>query len=188
MIRITGGQFRGRQLHCPKGKAVRPTTAFVRESLFSMLGSRIQNARFLDLFAGCGVVGFEALSRGASCVVAVEKAPAHCRVLEKNRATLRIEPEVYQVVCQDVFRWIQRWPVSDTNRARFDLIFMDPPYRLPHVEQVVEESLKKRLLAPEGLLIWESGCKEVPAVTGAHCIESRQYGESVVRIFTYPQG
>ena len=102
MIRITGGRFRGRSIKCSSGPGLRPTTAFVRESLFSILATRLKDARLLDLCAGSGIVGFEAISRGAAYVEAVEKSRREGQMLSKTREELHIPWEQYAIQIQDI--------------------------------------------------------------------------------------
>jgi 16S rRNA (guanine966-N2)-methyltransferase len=181
MIRISGGQFRSRQIQCPKGKDVRPTTSFVRESLFNILGPKIVEARFLDLFAGCGIVGLEALSRGASFVEAVELSSRHCQILDKNRTFLNIQPEQYQITCADAFDWVRQQAGSE----QYDIIFMDPPYALEGVFKVIQACFQNSLLVPGGLLVWESNQKAPKLPEGAMLVDTRTYGESTLRFLTY---
>ncbi len=186
MIRISGGRFRGRQIHCPKGKEVRPTTAFVRESLFSILGPQIQEARFLDLFAGCGIVGVEALSRGASSVTAVERAAAHCRLLEKNREHLGLASSEYEVLCQDVFTWASRLPERCPEHQQKDVVYLDPPYALTGVDAVVAACFQHHLLSSYGVLIWETAAQVSPkAPPGVVIADQRRYGTSMLSFFKY---
>jgi 16S rRNA (guanine966-N2)-methyltransferase len=186
MIRISGGRFRGQNIHCPKGKAVRPTTAFVRESLFNILGPRLADTRLLDLFAGCGIVGVEALSRGVAFVQAVEMAPGHCRILEKNREHLKLSPETYKITCQDVFAWLKRLPQPLSEGQRFDIIFLDPPYAMANADAVVDACFAQQILAKDGLLIWESAQKNPVVPPHAEFVEARRYGSSTLSFFRYP--
>lgn len=184
MIRITGGQFRGREITCPKGQAVRPSTSFMRESLFNILGSRIIEARFLDLFAGCGIVGLEALSRGAGSVMAVESKPQHCKILEKNRQLLNLELFKYQISCHDAFAWVQK---QSFQTEPFDIIFLDPPYALENIESIIETCFKRNVLSPDGILVWENNRKTLPPISSAVLSETRRYGSSNLSFFKYPE-
>lgn len=121
-MRITGGIHCGRKLKVPATGAVRPTQDRVREALFSMLAPDFAAWRVLDLFAGSGAVGFDAISRGASEVVWVERDRRACTVLEENRTTLAAANG--RVVCADARRWVK----NAARGMRFDLIFADPPY------------------------------------------------------------
>lgn len=186
MIRISGGKFRGRQLNCPKGKAVRPTTAFVRESLFSILGPRVVDCRFLDVFAGCGIVGVEALSRGAAFVLAIDKSPGHCRILEKNREHLNLSEEQYHIACDDAFVWAKRLPEATGPDQPFDIIYMDPPYDMGGIDELIDLYFSRNVLAPHGLMVVESGRKQQRQSQVAAITDTRQYGESVLTFFQFP--
>lgn len=120
-MRIIAGRAKGRKLASPKGLDTRPLTGRAREALFSSLGSVVVDAKVLDLFAGSGSIGLEALSRGARSAVFVERNAAAVAVLEKNVEALGLGGEV---VCGDVARLGQLIP----GRAGFDLVFVDPPY------------------------------------------------------------
>jgi 16S rRNA (guanine966-N2)-methyltransferase len=186
LIRVSGGQFRGRQIYCPKGDEVRPTTAFVRESLFNILGQRVVGARFLDLFTGSGIVGIEALSRGAAFVEAVDYKKEHRYYLEKTKALLKLDTSCYKITCMDVFPWCRRLPVTLPKKDRFDIIFLDPPYALREVFFIVEQCFSRQLLASDGILIWESGQRYPPTIAGARMMRTNAYGASNLAFFSYP--
>jgi len=117
-VRIIAGRWRGRPLIAPQGQATRPTADRVREALFSMLGD-VEDARVLDLYAGSGALGIEAISRGARSVVFVERDPRAVAAIERNLAAVGVEAPVAR---QDVLRFLGR---AD---GAFDLVFCDPPY------------------------------------------------------------
>ena len=117
-MRVVAGEFKGRRLAAPRGMRTRPTADRVREALFSMLGD-VSGARVLDLYAGSGALGIEALSRGAESAVFVERNPRAAEVIERNLASLGLEQ---QVVRQDAVRFLTR------SEGMFDLVFCDPPY------------------------------------------------------------
>lgn len=124
-MRVIAGSARGRTLHAPPaGAETRPTTDKVREALFNVLGS-VEDLRVLDLFAGTGALGIEALSRGARACVFVERSDKLCAVIDKNIATCRFEARS-TVIARDVARFMDKGP--DAARAPFDLVLMDPPY------------------------------------------------------------
>jgi 16S rRNA (guanine966-N2)-methyltransferase len=146
------GEFRGRRLAAPRGTRTRPTADRVREALFSMLGD-VSGARVLDLYAGSGALGIEALSRGAESAVFVERDPRAVAAIERNLESLGVEQEVLR---EDVVRFLRR------GAGTFDLVFCDPPYdsasrlagplteRLPEVTsadaRIVTESDKRNPL------------------------------------------
>jgi 16S rRNA (guanine966-N2)-methyltransferase len=117
-VRVVAGEFRGRRLAAPRGARTRPTADRVREALFSMLGD-VSGARVLDLYAGSGALGIEALSRGAELAVFVERDPRAVAAIQRNLESLGVEEEVLR---EDVVRFLRR--ASGT----FDLVFCDPPY------------------------------------------------------------
>jgi 16S rRNA (guanine966-N2)-methyltransferase len=169
-MRIIGGEHRGRRIAAPKGTATRPTSDRVRENAFNLIGP-VDGAAVLDLFAGSGALGLEALSRGAASCVFVDADRAACRTIGANLDALRLHATV---LCQDVFRAVAH------ERQRFDLILCDPPYgvdatRLPFA----------RLLADDGLLVYESsGRSDPPALPGLEVRTSRRYGSARLTLFT----
>jgi 16S rRNA (guanine(966)-N(2))-methyltransferase RsmD len=149
-MRIIAGTFRSRTLDAPPGLETRPTSDRLRETLFNVLAPRIQGARFLDLYAGSGAVGIEALSRGAVQVEFVEKAPGALKVLRANLAKLGIAGNSQIDACS-VAGALKR-----LSRAKgiFELIFLDPPYDAADEYETALRSLEA-LLAPGGLAIAE---------------------------------
>ena len=130
-IRIIGGENRGRILHFPDAPGLRPTADRVRETLFNWLQFDIPGARCLDLFAGSGVLGFEAASRGAARVVLVEQARRVFSMLEKNMADMNLGDRV-EVVNSDALQWLAQ------NREGFDIIFLDPPFGQGMLQPVID--------------------------------------------------
>jgi 16S rRNA (guanine966-N2)-methyltransferase len=119
-VRIIGGDWRSRVLHFPPASQLRPTPDRVRETLFNWLGQRLDGLACLDLFAGSGALGFEALSRGASRVVMVERDRAVAHALRENAAKLGATGS--QILEAEALAWLAR------NAERFDVVFVDPPY------------------------------------------------------------
>ena len=122
-MRVIGGTFRSRTLQAPAGASTRPSSDRLRETLFNVLAPRITGARFLDLYAGSGAVGIEALSRGAGAVVFVERAAPALKALRGNLARLGVK-EGAQVVGASVTAYLRKMDPA----GRFDLVFLDPPY------------------------------------------------------------
>jgi 16S rRNA (guanine966-N2)-methyltransferase len=123
-VRISGGDLRSRTVSAPRGSATRPTSAKVREALFAILGDRIDGARVLDLYAGSGAIGFEALSRGASAVTFVELHAPTAAAIKRTAASLELTARV-GVVCAPAEKSAQRLA------GRYDVVFADPPYAAP---------------------------------------------------------
>jgi 16S rRNA (guanine966-N2)-methyltransferase len=128
-MRIIAGEYRSRTLEAPAGLATRPTSDRLRETLFNVLAPRIEGAIFLDLYAGSGAVGIEALSRGAASVDFVERAPTAVRVLRGNLVRLGIT-EGFRVRTGGVGSWLRKFAKSSDVglHPAFDLVFLDPPY------------------------------------------------------------
>jgi 16S rRNA (guanine966-N2)-methyltransferase len=124
-VRIIGGHDRGRRLRAPRGRGTRPTADRVRVSLFDVLGPGIAGARVLDLFAGTGAVGLEALSRGAARVVFVERDPTALGALRANLAAIGASRAAARVLAGDVLRVM---PGLGAEEGPFDVVFIDPPY------------------------------------------------------------
>jgi 16S rRNA (guanine(966)-N(2))-methyltransferase RsmD len=164
-MRIIAGQFRSRTLQAPHGMDTRPTTDRLRETLFNVLAPRIQGARFLDLYAGSGAVGIEALSRGASHVHFVEKAPPAIQALRANLAKLGITTN-FTIDSTSVASALKR--IAKLSGPAFDLIFLDPPYESAAEYTSTLQQLGGplvTLLAPEALLIAEHRRKDQLAPT-----------------------
>jgi 16S rRNA (guanine966-N2)-methyltransferase len=124
-VRVIGGHDRGRRLRAPRGLATRPTADRVRVTLFDVLGPAVAGARVLDLFAGTGAVGIEALSRGAARAVLVERDQSALRALRANLAALDASRAGARVLAGDVLRLL---PEIGAQEGAFDLVFLDPPY------------------------------------------------------------
>jgi 16S rRNA (guanine966-N2)-methyltransferase len=162
-MRITGGTARGIPIKTGRAKQVRPATDRMREAVFSSLGERVREARFLDLFAGSGSYGLEALSRGARGGLFVEKHPQAVLALEENLRAVRkcigdadhLSPQGCKVIRRDVLRF--------TTQDAFDLVFMDPPYELTRSDRDGLLQIARGCLAPGGVLVFElPGDMEVP--------------------------
>lgn len=180
-MRLIAGEAKGRKLQCPRGLRVRPSGARLRESAFGILGHRdaISGARVLDLFAGTGALGLEALSRGAQRLVAVEKQHDVARVLRQNvdhcgfggRAEIRVEPA--------------RAALEELSRAAdpFDLVLVDPPYRQGLVAESLPWLTSVDLLAPGGrILIEHARDEEVEAPPEFEVEVERRCGDSLLTL------
>ena len=150
-MQVVAGSARRILLKTPPGLSTRPTSNRIKETLFNILQPRIQGARFLDLFAGSGAMGIEALSRGAAEAVFVEKSRPVCAVIEENltRTHLREKARLLQ---SDVLGALRR---LEGERRSFDIIFMDPPYDSGGEETVLKALSEGSLLAPEAVIICE---------------------------------
>ncbi|MEI8242307.1 MAG: 16S rRNA (guanine(966)-N(2))-methyltransferase RsmD [bacterium] len=182
-MRITGGEFCGRPVKVPAGDKVRPTQDRVRGALFSMLAEQVPGARVLDLFAGSGAVGLEAISRGAQEAVWVESDRRHVAILKANVQTFGAAG---QVVGDDCLRWLRR-----VEGAPFDLVFADPPYEWAqeHGFAGIAELLRsRRLVRPGGILVAEQPT-ELPAAALPEweMLRDRAYGHTRLVVYRMMQ-
>jgi 16S rRNA (guanine966-N2)-methyltransferase len=180
VTRVIGGSAGGRRLRTPTGEATRPTSDRVREALFSALESQLGSLtglRFLDLYAGSGAVGLEAMSRGAGVVTAVESDRRTARMVQDNAGTLGFRKvEVHAV---PVERALAQHP-----RAPYDVVFADPPYALENagLERVLVLLVDHRWVAPGSLLVVERSTRSVEPAWPAGLVRERtkEYGETVL--------
>lgn len=154
-MRIIAGKFRSRILKAPSGLATRPTSDRLRETLFNVLSPRIQGTRFLDLYAGSGAVGIEAISRGAVHVSFVEQSPPSLKTLRANLDSLSITSG-YRIESAKVAAFLR---AAVKSQLLFDLIFLDPPYDLAGEYESTLSTIGT-LLAPDGLVIAEHRRKD----------------------------
>jgi 16S rRNA (guanine966-N2)-methyltransferase len=156
-LRIIAGKYRGRNLKSPPSLEVRPTSDRLRETLFNVIAPRIEGARFLDLCAGSGAVGIEALSRGARHVTFVDRSRKLCDLIKSNLDLCRIERRESEVVQKDAEDYLRRFIAKQPDSGKpWDIVFFDPPYSTEHL-QVLEIFGKRAssLLTENGLLIVE---------------------------------
>ena len=154
-MRIIAGKYRGRNLSSPPSLAVRPTSDRLRETLFNIIAPRIEGTRFLDLCAGSGAVGIEALSRGARHVTFVDRSRRMCSLIKANLDLCRIEEDEREVVQSDAHDYLRR-VLGQGSFDSWDLVFFDPPYAddyLPILETFGTQA--STLLAETGLLVVE---------------------------------
>jgi 16S rRNA (guanine966-N2)-methyltransferase len=173
--RVIAGRYGGRRIRAPRGGATRPTSDRVREALFSILGARVEGARVLDLFAGSGALGLEALSRGARQVTFVESGPAALAALRGNVAALGADAEV---VHAEALRWLR---AASQAARQYDLVFLDPPYRRAAALGAEVSELLPAVLAPGALVVAESD-RRAPIELTIHATDERRYGDTLIRI------
>jgi 16S rRNA (guanine(966)-N(2))-methyltransferase RsmD len=178
-MRIIGGHDRGRRLRAPRGLATRPTADRVRVSLFDVLGPAVAGARVLDLFAGTGAVGIEAISRGAGRVVFVEKDQAALRALRANLAALGASRAAARVMAGDVLRVLVDLPAQE---GPFDLVFLDPPYATSLAGRALAALAAARVCRPGGeVVVQHSTRTTLPAIEGfADHRRARRFGDTAL--------
>ena len=173
-MRVIAGRFGGRRLAAPPGRAVRPTSDRVREALFSVLGP-LEDLRVLDLFAGAGALGIEALSRGAAEATFVDSSAASVRAIEGNLEALGVVAEVRR---QDARAFLR----NARGAARtYDLVFLDPPYRLAGGLGRELSGALAAVLAPAGRAVSESD-RRAPLELELPLTDERRYGDTLIRI------
>lgn len=177
-MRVIAGELKGQRLVAPRGWKVRPTSDRVREAIFSALGDRVEGARVLDLYCGTGALAIEALSRGAASAVLVDH---DTRPALGNVQRLGLEDRA-ELVRADVGRWLGQ--VSAASAAgKFDLVFVDAPYRLAdRVAQDLNSHLPA-LLAPGGRAVIESGARRPLRIDSLEPLRRRRYGAADVSIY-----
>ena len=148
MIRITGGEDRSRLLETPNTTLTKPTMDRVREGVFSALGDDVRGAKVLDLFAGSGSYGFEALSRGAESATFVDSSYDAIKVLRRNAEVLKRSN--ISIKISDVLSFLSG------NPGNFDIVFADPPYKLEVYEDVVKLLIERNILSENGIIVLES--------------------------------
>lgn len=153
-MRIISGKYRGRRLKSPSSLQTRPTSDRLRETLFNVLAPQIKGARFLDLCAGSGAVGIEALSRGAAHVTFIDRSRKMCGLIDSNLNAFSVEEDETEVVCTTATEFLRRRVKKEA--AAFDIIFYDPPYTNDYERMLnyVGENAA-RLLTDEGMMIVE---------------------------------
>jgi len=171
-MRVVAGAFGGRRLVAPRGARTRPTADRVREALFSILGA-VDGASVLDLFAGSGALGIEALSRGAAAAVFVDRDRNACTAIRRNLDALGVEADVVQ---GDAIGFVER-PAA----RRYDLVFLDPPYDSPGR---LADRLSERLpavLTDDARIVTESD-KRSPLELGLPLVTERVYGDTRIAV------
>ncbi|MEX2107502.1 MAG: RsmD family RNA methyltransferase [Solirubrobacterales bacterium] len=177
-MRIIAGELGGQRLVAPRGWKVRPTSDRVREAVFSVLGVKVDGARVLDLYCGTGALAIEALSRGAAGAVLVDRddRPARGNV-ERLGLSERVE-----LIRSDIGRWLTA-RADEPDAERFDIVFVDAPYRLAdRVGQELDTHLS-RLLAPGGRAVIESAARGPLRIGSLECLRQRRYGSTDVAFY-----
>lgn len=176
-MRIIAGEARGRKLKSIKGTTTRPTIDRVKESLFNILGPYISGMNGLDLFAGFGTLGLEAISRGANSFLFVEKDIRNVSVIKKNIELCGFKDKG-QVIKDDVFNFLVK------TRDKFDIILMDPPYNKGLVERTISEIISAGLLSEMGMIVAEYFAKEnIADYEQLLIVKQRIYGDTGITIF-----
>ena len=171
-MRIIAGDMRSRKLKAPEGMDTRPTADRVKEALFSIIQSRVYGARVLDLYAGSGALALEALSRGAESAVLADCSPKACQVIQENIDALNCQSRARLLRMKDAAALAAQQAKGDS----FDLIFLDPPYRMD-TAPICRAILEGNLLRPDGLIVIEHGRETPPQIEPPLTLtDHREYG------------
>jgi 16S rRNA (guanine966-N2)-methyltransferase len=176
-MRIITGTLKGRRLKVPDSGVIRPTSDRTKEGLFGVLDARVyfDGLDVLDLFAGSGNLGFEALSRGVATATFVDNNRLSASTITENAEIFGVTDQI-RIIQSDVLRFLAGPP------RPFDIVFCDPPYDLPEMHEMVEMVLGAGWLAPDGWFILEHD-KRHNFSKHAHCVFSKPYGRTIVTIF-----
>jgi 16S rRNA (guanine966-N2)-methyltransferase len=175
-VRVVGGRLGGQRLVAPRGRATRPTPERVREALFSILGS-VQDERVLDLFAGSGGLGIEALSRGAAQATFVDSSAAAVRAVQRNLERLGLAAEVQPRGVLGFLQW------AGGAGRQYDLVFVDPPYRQASSLARELATALTPVLAADARVVVESD-RRMPLQLEPLCLtDERRYGDTLLRIY-----
>lgn len=181
-VRIAGGTARGMPLAEPRGVRLRPTSGLVREAIFNIIADRVEGARVLDLYAGTGALGIEALSRGAAQATFIEGEAACVQAILQSLSRAGFSESA------TVIRGRLPGAISKLKPGLFDLVFLDPPYN----DEGAEDTLMgvPRLLAPGGMVVYEHGSRYNPPErpAGLQILERRVYGDSAVALYAELEG
>lgn len=187
-MRIIGGSRRGTRIAAPAGDMTRPTPDMVREALFNIITGIVQDAYVLDLFAGSGAIGFEALSRGADRVVFVDKAAGSVKVIRQNAETLRFtgQSRVYHASAEKALNELA------ARGESFDIIYLDPPYGNGVIQRFLPLIKETCVLKDRGVIVAESGGPDLKnpgleglaASAGYSVYDTRRYGGTVLDFMT----
>jgi 16S rRNA (guanine966-N2)-methyltransferase len=169
-MRIVGGKFKGRMFKPDKKFSARPTTDLAKEALFNILTNRYEftDMKILDMFAGTGSIGYEFISRGARSVTFVEKNISHIKFIKKVIRELEINNAV--IICENVFSYLKKCNI------KYDIIFCDPPYDLPQLDEIPQSVFQSDILSKNGILIIEHS-KDHNFSNTPNFYESRKYGK-----------
>ncbi len=180
-MRVTGGTFKGRILKTTPGLSTRPTTDKIRQSIFNILMKDIEEAVVLDIFAGSGALGIEALSRGAASAVFIESGHKQVEMIQENLTTLGLKAGVFECDYMTACRNLH------IDGRKFDMIIADPPYEKISPEKVIEIVLQYDLLEYNGLLIIEHKAGQVIKADRMEKLKKRKFGQTEVTFYARKQ-
>ena len=177
-MRVISGTAKGKKLNSLEGLETRPTLDRVKEAVFNIIQFDIKDSVVLDLFSGSGALGIEALSRGAKEAILCDASSKAIKIINKNLEETRLKDKA-KVINTDYLVTL-----SKIKDKKFDIIFLDPPYKSDYVEKSIEYILKYNLLAENGIIILETNDKnkidEIKAKKGLEVYDTRKYGIAII--------
>ena len=176
-MRVITGSARGRKLKEPRDRRVRPTTDMVKEAMFNIIQFEVPEARVLDLFAGTGQLGIEALSRGAAEAVFVDSDPDSLRLTRENLALTRLEARA-KVLRSDALGYLRRG-------EKFDLVFLDPPYATELLENAIEAAIGFDILREDGIMLCESRPEKALPDPAREDYQKKEYQYGKIKLTVY---
>ncbi len=179
-MRITGGSKKGSVLLSPKGKTIRPSSDYIRQVIFNIIGHNLSGKKVLDLFSGTGILGIEALSRGADYVCFVDKSPYSLRLIKKNL-------ELTGYTKKAILLKIDLIRMHLKSKKKFDIVFIDPPYDTGLLCKMINILPVKEILQDEAIIVGRSSKREsVPScINHISLSDIRTYGDTKLWIFLY---
>ena len=173
-MRVISGTARGKKLTALEGLETRPTLDRVKESVFNILQFDIKNSKVLDLFSGSGALAIEALSRGADKAILCDNSSKAIKVINKNLEDTRLK-EKTKIINKDYSE-----ALNDLKDEKFDIIFLDPPYKSNYIVKSIENIIKNNLLAEDGIIVAETDDKnkieEIKNIKNIEIYDTRRYG------------
>lgn len=182
-VRVISGTARGRSLKAVPGMGTRPTTDKVKEAIFSIIGPYFDGGRVLDLFAGTGGLGIEALSRGAERAVFIDMDPKSIEVIRHNVQATKLEQQA-EIYRNEATRAIK---ALEKRGTKFDLIFLDPPYKMTNVDELMLDLAARELVQDQAIVMVEhdAGHAYAERIGDFHCTRVANYGEITVSIYRF---
>jgi 16S rRNA (guanine966-N2)-methyltransferase len=181
ILRVISGIARGHKLKTIKGTATRPTSDKVKGSIFNIIAGYISESDVLDIFAGTGSLGIEALSRGAASAVFLDKSPESCAVIRDNLAHTKLA-DLAEVYCSDYGNGIE---ILSRNGRKFDLILLDPPYNKNFIQEALKIMSRNDIMKDSSIIVAEHSASDIlPESCGRlMAVDSRKYGDTMITIY-----
>lgn len=181
-MRIISGEFKSRKIKFPKSRETRPMMDRVKETIFNVLGTDVQNRRVLDLFAGSGSLGIEAISRGAKSVTFVESSTVPCQIIRDNLLSLGINRAQWEILGRPVTQALRH---LSNRKRRFDLIFLDPPFNRDFIKKILRLIGHFDIVELGGMVVYQRARQEnLPEnIPNLHLIKEKAIGQAYIGFF-----